>query len=247
MVRLGVGYDNIDAEAATRYGVPACNVPDYGSNEVADHALSLALALARELQVLDRCVHNGPWMPKLPYPMPGFDTLTFGVLGMGRIGENVIERARPFRFRLAACDPYLDDAEFESRGVRRCGLEELLRESDILSLHVPLNAETRHMVNADRLAQMKRTAIFVNTSRGPVVDTIALADALNNGRLSAAGIDVFETEPLEPDHPLRSCPTALLTPHYAWYSRESRVRLYVMAAEEIVRGLRGETLRSRVG
>lgn len=245
IIRIGVGYDNIDSEAARKRGIPVCNVPDYCKGEVADHALALALAMARALPFFDRCVREGVWKPALPYSIPAFETLSFGVLGYGRIGRSAIARARGFGFRLLACDPYLSDADFPA-DVRRCSLEDLLANVDILSLHVPLTTETRHLLDASRLALMKPTALLVNTARGAVVDTEALVAALQQGRLAAAGIDVFEAEPLPSDHPLLSCPNVLTTPHYAWHSRESRVKLYVMAVEEALRGVRGEPLRSCV-
>ena len=131
-------------------------------------------------------------------------------------------------------------------GVRLCALEELLETADVLSLHIPFTPETCHLLNAERLARLKPTCILVNTSRGAVVDTLALVDALRGGRLAAAGLDVFEEEPLPPAHPLLDCPNLLASPHYAWHSRESLPRLYRMAVEETVRGVRGEPLRSCV-
>jgi D-3-phosphoglycerate dehydrogenase len=245
IIRIGVGYDNIDAEAARARGIAVCNVPDYCKGEVADHAIALALAQARSLPFLDRCVRERDWKPRLPHPMPSFEVMNFGVLGYGRIGRLTIARARGFGFRLIACDPYIPTSDFPS-DVRRCTLDELLAEADILSVHVPLTQETRHLLNANRLATMKPTAILINTARGFVIETAALAAALESGRLAAAGLDVFEEEPLPPDDPLLSCPNALLTPHYAWHSRESKPKLYVMAVEEAIRGVRGEPLRSCV-
>jgi D-3-phosphoglycerate dehydrogenase len=245
IIRIGVGYDNVDLEAARARGIPVCNLPDYCIAEVADHALALALAQARALPFLDRCIRQGAWEPILPHPMPSFSEMNFGVLGYGRIGRGVIARARPFGFHLLACDPYLSESEFPS-DIRRCVLEALLAEADILSLHVPLTPETRHLMNAERLAAMRPTAILINTSRGAVVETQALAEALQAGRLAAAGIDVFETEPLPLNHPLLACPNALVTPHHAWHSRENKPKRYLMAIEEAIRGVRGEPLRSCV-
>src|SRR5579871_80621 len=239
IIRIGVGYDNIDAEAARRRGIAVCNVPDYCMGEVADHAMAMALAQARALPFLDRCVREGTWKPTLPHPMPALEVMQFGVLGYGRIGRATLTRARGFGFRLLACDPYLPETAFPL-DVRRCTLEELLAEADILSVHVPLTAETHHLLNAERLAQMKPTAILINTARGAVLETPALVAALQGGRLAAAGIDAFEEEPLPLDHPLLSCPNALLAPHYAWHSRESKPRLFLMAVEEALRAARDE-------
>src|SRR5579871_1028547 len=245
IIRLGVGYDIIDAEAAQELGIAVCNVPDYCMAEVADHAMALALAQIRALPFLDRCVRQGVWKSQLPYPMPTCAEMNFGVLGYGRIGRATGARARGFGFHLLACDPYLPDADFPP-DVRRCTLEELLAEADLLSLHVPLTAETRHILNAERLALMKPTSILINTARGAVVETEALVEALRTGRIAAAGLDVFEEEPLPLDHSLLSCPNALVAPHFAWHSRESRARLYQLAVEEAIRGVRGEPLRSCV-
>jgi D-3-phosphoglycerate dehydrogenase len=240
-----VGYDNIDTEAAARRSIAVCNVPDYCKGEVADHAMALALSQARALPFLDAGLRAGVWKPALPRPMPAFESMSFGVLGYGRIGRLTIERARAFGFRLLACDPNVEESEFPD-DVARCGLDELLSESDILSLHVPLTPETTHLLNGERLVRMKPTAILINTARGGVVDTAALVEALRNGRPAAAGLDVFEEEPLPVDHPLLACPNALLTPHYAWHSRESRPKLYLMAVEEAIRAARHETLRNCV-
>jgi len=243
IVRMGVGYDNMDLEAARARGIPICNVPDYCTNEVADHTLSIALTLVRALAVLDHSVRSDVWHPVLPYPIQALETLTFGVIGFGRIGRAALERARAFKFRCAACDPYVADAEFEAAGVQRRGLDELLAEADILSLHTPLTPETRHLIDAARLAQMKRSAILINTARGQVVDTLALADALQRRTIAAAGVDVFEAEPLPIDHPLRACQNVILTPHYAWHSELSKRKRDILAAEEVARALRGEPLR----
>jgi len=246
IVRRGIGVDTVDLDAARARGIPVCNVPDYCVNEVADHAFALALALARELPTLDRSLRAGDWKPVLPYPMPALEAMTFGVAGMGRIGRAVLRRAAACEFRLAAYDPFVPDEEFDRLGVRSLGLAELFAQSDIVSLHTPLTPETRHLANAERLATMKLSAIVVNTSRGGLVDTVALASALNAGTIAAAGLDVFETEPLEADHPIRSCPTALLTPHFAWHSRESIKKLHVMGMEVAVRALQGAPLTSCV-
>ncbi len=245
IVRIGVGYDNIDVDAARLRGIAVCNVPDYCTGEVADHAIAMALSQARALPFLDRCVREGVWKPALPLPMPSFDVMTFGVLGYGRIGRAAIARARGFGFRLIACDPYVSAAEFPS-DVKEVALDELLSQADILSVHVPLTAETRHVLNRERLARMRPTAILVNTARGLVIETAALVEALREGRLGAAGLDVFDEEPLRVDHPLLSLPNVLVAPHFAWHSRESRLKLYLMAVEEAIRGVRGEPLRSCV-
>ncbi len=172
--------------------------------------------------------------------------MTFATAGFGRIARAVLERARPFGFRLAAYDPYVSDAALADAGVERLDQDALFAEADILSLHLPLTPETRHVVSAARMQQMKPHAVLVNTSRGPLVDTEALATALDARTIGYAGLDVFEAEPLPPNHPLRDSPYALLTSHTAWYSEASLPRLQRMAAEEARRALDGHPLHNQV-
>ncbi len=242
IVRYGIGVDNIDLVAARGRGIAVANVPDYGVEEVADHTLALALAVSRQLVGMDAGVRGGSWTPALDRPLPALRGLTFVTAGGGRIARAVLERARPFGFRLAV----FGRSDPELPGIRRLTLDELFRQADILSLHLPLTPETRHLVNATRLAQMKPTAILLNTARGGLIDTVALAEALQAGTIAGAGLDVFEDEPLPADHPLRHCARVLMTPHAAWFSEASLPRLQGLAAEEIVRGLRGEPLRNPV-
>jgi D-3-phosphoglycerate dehydrogenase len=168
--------------------------------------------------------------------------MTFATAGYGRIARAVLDRAKGFGFKLAAYDPYATPAD----GIAALSLEELFQQADILSLHSPLTPETKHLVNSARLAQMKPTAIIVNTARGGLIDTTALAEALQAGTIAAAGLDVFENEPLQPDHPLRNCTNAILTSHVAWFSQSSVPKLQQLAAEEAVRGLRGQPLKNQV-
>lgn len=246
VVRYGIGVDNVDLAAASERGVIVCNVPDYSIDEVADHAVATALSLGRQLGAIDARTRGGTWKLAPVSPMPAFREMTFAVSGFGRIGRAVLERARPFKFKLAAYDPVVPAADFEQLGVRRLELDELFREADILSLHSPLLPQTRHLVNAERLVTMKPTAILVNTARGGLVDTDALAAALAKNQIGFAGLDVFETEPLPADHPLRRCDNALLTSHVAWYSERSLSKLQQMAAEEVARFAHGQPLKNKV-
>ena len=204
VVRNGSGLDNLDLEACARRGIPVCNVPDYCIDEVADHALALALSLARQLVALDRRLRSGRWKLTPDAPMPAFRGMTFAVAGFGRIGREVLRRAAPFGFRRAAYDPLLPEETFAREEVDRLSLDRLFAEADILSLHLPLTPETRRLVDARRLTGMKRTAVLVNTSRGGLVDHHALAEALRSGAIAAAGLDVFDPEPLPEGHPLLS-------------------------------------------
>lgn len=246
VIRYGIGVDNVDLEAAKRAGIAVANVPDYCVDEVADHTLALALALGRQvLTTFDR-LRAGEWKITPPAPMPAFRDMTFVVAGLGRIGRAVLGRASSFGFKLAAYDPAPPDEAFRNAGARRLSLDEAFTESDILSLHVPLNPGTRHLVSTDRLRSMKPTALLINTSRGGLVDTRGLAVALAEGRIAGAGIDVFEEEPLQPGHPLLNCPNAILTSHIAWFSEASISRLQQLAAEEAVRGITGLPLLNRL-
>jgi D-3-phosphoglycerate dehydrogenase len=244
IVRYGIGVDNVDLQAAGERGIPVCNIPDYCIGEVADHSLSLALSLARQLPQTDAAVRTGAWKIIPPSPFPAFRDTLLVTVGFGRIARAVLARARPFGFQLAAYDPYVEEAVFIAAGIRKLDRYELFREAGILSLHLPLTSETRHLVDRDSLALMKRDSIVVNTARGGLIDTMALAQALIAGKIAGAGIDVFEEEPLPGDHPLRTAPNVLLTSHTAWYSAGSIPILQRKAAEEVVRGLKHQPLQN---
>lgn len=246
IVRYGIGVDNVDLAAAKARGVIVCNVPDYSIDEVADHAVSTALALGRQLPQLDQRLRGGVWKLAPVTPMPAFRDMTFAVAGFGRIGRAVLDRAKGFKFKLAAYDPFVTEDRFKAAGVLKLSLDELFQQSDILSLHLPLTPETKHLVNATRIAKMKSSAVIVNTARGGLIDTHALATALNSGAIGYAGLDVFEIEPLPADHPILRCQNALLTSHMAWYSERSLPQLQRMAAEEAARFVRGESPKNRV-
>jgi D-3-phosphoglycerate dehydrogenase len=243
VVRFGVGYDNIDVEAARQVGIPVCHVPDYCTTEVADHTMATMLCLLRGVNAQHNVITSGQWPRADLTNVRRLSELTLGIVGCGRIGQAVIERARGFRFRILGCDPKLTDEDFEAIGVEPASLDELLSQADVVSLHVALSEKTHHLINAGSLSKMKPDAILVNTARGKVVETVALASALSEGRLAGAAIDVFEDEPLPSDHPLRSSPNTLLTAHSAWYSESSVRQLHELATDEAIRVRRGEPLR----
>ena len=225
VLRPSVGYDDVDVEAATRQGILVANVPDTFIDEVADHALTLILAAIRRLPHMERLVRAGRWAagedPRpAARPVRRLSTMTLGLVGFGSIARLVAERARPFGFRLLACDPYVAADTAAALGVRLVSLEELLGQSDVVSLHVLLTKETRHLIDTRQLARMKPTAILVNTARGPVVDEAALVEALRAGRLGGAALDVFEIEPLDPASPLLQLENVIVTPHLGSYSDE---------------------------
>lgn len=246
IVRYGIGVDNIDLKAAKDFCIPVCNVPDYCIDEVADHTMALVLSLLRRLSAVDRRLRAGVWKIVPDSGVPVCREMTFACAGYGRIARAVLQRAGAFKFRLAAYDPYVFMQDMQADRVRAMSLDELFAEADILSLHLPLTPETKHLVNVARLRTMRPSAILVNTARGGLIDTNALAEALKKGVIAQAGLDVFETEPLPRDHPLLSCENALLTSHVAWYSKTSARNLQCLAALEVVRALREEPLKSRV-
>lgn len=237
LVRYGVGVDGVDLEAAIEHGIPVINVPDYGTDEVANHAVALLLALARKISRLDRQTRAGRWDVFGVGPVTRFAGETVGILGCGRIGSSVARKLGGFDVRLLGCDPHIE--VFPPR-VQPVSLERLLGESDYLTVHCPLTSETHHLLDAHALALMKPTAVLINTARGGIVDTAALIEALHTGSLAGAGLDVLEQEPIDPRSPLLSMEQVIVTPHAAWYSEESRSDLKRRAAEEAVRVLRGE-------
>jgi len=238
--------DNVDLGAAKDRGIPVCNIPDYGVHEVAEHAVSLGLALARQLPMIDARLRAGTWKIVPNRPMPSLSEMTFATAGFGRIARAAHTMMSGFGGKRIAYDPFVPADVMEKSGVKKVQIDQLFKEADIISLHMPLTDETKHMVNAERLASMKKTAIVVNTARGPLIDTTALAAALESEEIAAAGIDVFEDEPLPDDHPLRTAKHALLTSHVAWYSESSIPRLQQLAAEEVVRGLQGVPMKNQV-
>ncbi len=247
LVRYGVGVDNVDLEAAAHRGVPVAYVPDYCMEEVTDHTTALMLAMLRRLPAYDGSVRSHQWdAAGVGGAMTPLSEATVGLIGLGRIGSEVRERLRPFGCRVVVHDPFLVAHQAEALGVELVALESLLADADAISLHAPLTPASQHLLGADSLALVKPTAVIVNTSRGPLIDTEALAAALRDGRLGGAALDVFEEEPLPADSPLRDCPNLLLTPHAAWYSSRSMGRLQRLAAEEVRRALLGEPLRCPV-
>ncbi|CAM5763854.1 D-isomer specific 2-hydroxyacid dehydrogenase family protein [Labrys miyagiensis] len=248
VIRYGVGYDNIDVKAALELGIEVAYVPDYCTDEVADHTATLLLAGLRKLAALDASVRAGEWAAvAVCKPMRPFRDSTVGFLGLGRIGRAVMERLRPFGFAFIVFDPALSEADAATLGARKAATTDgLFAYVDALALHAPSTPATRGIVNASTLARMKPHAMIVNTARGDLIDAAALAEALRSGRLGGAALDVFDREPLPEDHVLRRAPRLQLSPHAAWYSDASIDRLQALAAEEIRRALAGEPMRCPV-
>ena len=239
---FAVGYDNIDVPAASERGVLVCNTPDVLTNATADHTWALLLSAARRIPESIAYVRDGKWQTWGPLLLLGQEVSgsTIGIMGLGRIGKEVAKRARGFDMRVLAFDPF-EDADFaREHGVTYVSLEQLLAESDFVTLHVALTAETHHLIGAEELDRMKSTAILVNASRGPVIDTGALIAALQDGAILGAALDVTDPEPLSADHPLVNMPNCIVVPHTASATVQTRNRMAELAARNLLAGLRGE-------
>lgn len=258
IVRAGVGYDNVDGQAARERGIPLANVPDYGSEEVADSAIALTLALTRGIHLANSRLQSGegPWSYKQVAPLARLCRRVFGVVGLGRIGTAAALRAKALGLDVIFFDPYKPDGYDKALGIRRVEtLEELLAQSLVVSLHCPLTDETRHMINAATVASMPRGAYLINTARGAVVDTQALPEAIASGQLAGVGLDVLECEPpladlalisawRDPKHPAYH--RVIINPHMAFYSEEGFVDMRSKAADACRRMLTGRPLRNIV-
>ncbi len=231
LVRYGVGLDNVDLAAAADLGIAVGNVPEYGHEEISNHAIALLLALSRKLFAFDAAVRRGGTGIPAPQSVARLSQRTLGLVGYGRIGRRVAEKARAFGLEVVAYDPYASTAE----SVELLGLDELLRRADILSLHVPLTPETRHMIGARELALREPGSLVINIGRGGLVDEDALVAALHSGHIAGAALDVTEIEPLPLDSPLLDAPNVILTPHVAWVSEVALSDLKRLTAENALR------------
>ena len=246
IVRNGVGFDSVDIAAAREHGIAVCNVPDYGTEEVADHAIALALALCRQLFPLDREAKQLGWAIRVEPKMRRLRELTFGIVGLGRIGTATALRAKALGFTVCFHDPYLPNGADKAVGVERVRtLDELLRRADVLSLHCPLNDETRHLIAEGELALLKPSAFVVNTARGAVIQKSAILAALREGRLAGAGLDVVEDEPLQTAEEAAT-PNLIVTCHAAFCSVESKIEMRQSSARIALAAVRGEPLENVV-
>lgn len=258
IVRCGVGYDNVDYVSARARGIPVANVPDYGTEEVADSAIGMALSLTRGISMLNSLLRagDGDWSYAHASPLPRLRSRVFAIVGLGRIGSAAALRAKSLGMDVAYYDPYAPDGRDKSLGIRRVeSLDELLGSAHVLSLHCPLTSETKHLINADTLEKMPRGSYLVNTSRGGVVDTSAVPAAIASGRLAGAGIDVLPHEPPLPGDPLiaawrdPSHPAhhrVIINPHSAFYSVQGLMDMRIKGAEACRRALLGLPLRNVV-
>ncbi|MDR1742419.1 MAG: C-terminal binding protein [Dysgonamonadaceae bacterium] len=241
---FGVGVDNIDVAACTERGIIVSNVPDYCWEEVSDHALALALALDRGIVRLDNAIRSGDYSLNAVKPLQRITKRVFGVISLGRIARATALKARGVGYQVVGTDVALKPGTTTADGIPVKTLDEVLSESDVVSVHVPLMPATRHLINAETLAKMKPGAVLVNTARGAVVDTEALIAALKKGRIRGAALDVFETEPLPKEHPLCSLDNVILTPHAGYYSEESLRELKTRPVENAAEVLAGRIPRN---
>ncbi len=258
IVRCGVGYDNVDIAAARRHGIPVANVPDYGTEEVADSAIGLALSLTRGIHLLTGRLRErrGPWTYAMVRPRHRLRGRSFGIVGIGRIGTAAALRAKALGMDVLFHDPYVPDGRDRALGVRRVEtLAELLAQSYVVSLHCPLTAETRHLINRATLGQMAAGSYLVNTARGAIVDPLAVLEAVSAGHLAGAALDVLEIEPPPDDHPLLVAwrdpdhpahDRIILNAHAAFYSEEGLLDMRLKGAEACRRVLLGQAPRNVV-
>jgi len=241
IARYGIGVDNIDISAATQRKIVVVNVPSYCEEEVASHTLALILACVRKIFLFNQAIRKGNWDWKLGRPIVRLSEQKLGLIAFGKIAKMVAKKARAFGFSLMGFDPYISDEEFAAEGVRKVDLDYLLKNSDIICVHAPLTQETRHMLGREEFKKMKSSSFLVNTSRGAVVDEKALYEALREGQIAGAALDVLEEEPPAKDRPLLKLDNVIFTPHVAWYSESSLKELRAKAATDLVRVLEGKT------
>lgn len=241
VVRYGVGVNNVDLAACTEHGVQVENIPDYGMNEVADHAIALMMALLRKVVVMnDHTKHDG-WDYTRSMPIHRLSSLTAGVIGLGRIGREFAKRAHALGMAVVGYDPYFKPGD-EFSFVRQTGLDELLAASDVISVHCPPE-HAMNMFDAKAFAAMKDTAFLINVARGGIVNEADLDEALAKGQIAGAALDCMEGEPVSPDDPLFRHENLIVTPHMAWYSEEAAQELNTKVAQEAVRFATGQPVR----
>ena len=229
-----------DIEAATARGVRVTYCPDYGVHEVSTHAITLMLAMARNMDSLLAASREGRWDRAAMGTIERLQDQVLGVLGFGRNGRETALKGKGLGMTVLAHDPVIEDDRIAEQGIEPAGFAEVIGRSDYISLHVPLTPETRHLIDAEALARMKPSARIINTARGPVVDEDALLAALREGRIAGAALDVLHREPPPPDHPLLHQPNVIVTPHAAWYSKGAKTDLFVRCAQDVIRVLAGE-------
>ena len=241
IVRYGIGYDTIDVDAATDNNILVVNIPDFCIEEVSNHAIALILACAKKIVMLNNIMKRDGWMEAvgMQSPMASIYGQTLGIIGCGNIGRATARKAQCFGFRIIGYDPYVDESLATEAGIQLVSMVELLGKSDYISVHAALNAETRHLIGADELGQMKPNAYLINTARGAVIDEPALITALQKKKIAGAGLDVFEKEPVDPENPLLKMDNVIVLPHTASFSDDAFCRLRTCVGQEAARVLSG--------
>lgn len=234
------GYDNVDVAAATEEGVVVANVPDYCYDEVADHAMALLLACARRVVRLCQDIKSQIWDFKSAGKIRRIRGQVLGLIGFGGIARNVARKAKPFGMRIIAYDPYLPSEVFDQEGVRQVSLAEVLKDSDFVSIHIPKAPETVGLISEEQLRLMKPDSFLINTSRGGIVEEADLNEALREGLIEGAALDVLAVEPADFSNPLFTCENVIITPHCAFYSEDAMVEVRTRAAEQVLKVLGGE-------
>lgn len=237
--RYGVGVDTIHLPTAKELGIKVCNVPDYGVEEVSNHTLALLMAWTRKIVELNSAVKRGVWDFNVGKPIYRFENRVFAIFGFGRIPRRVIEKVQPLGFTLVGYDPFVSEEDMAKYGVKKVELEEALKIADVISLHVPLVEETRHLINKETLKILKDGVFIINTARGPIIETDALIEGLKSKKIAGAALDVVEFEPIPADHELLTFDNVYITPHSAFYSEEALEELRTKATQNVVDVLAG--------
>ena len=242
IVSYGIGYDHIDVDAATDNDIIVVNIPDFCIEEVSNHTIALLLTCAKKLVFMNNSTKSGHWneCKQAQAPMGSIYGQTLGIIGCGKIGRLVAKKAQCFDLKVLGYDPYLSKAAALECGITLVSLPELLRDADYISIHTLGNQETRHLIGEKELRQMKSSAFLINTSRGSIIDEVALIKALEENRIAGAGLDVFEQEPIDPNNPLLKMKNAVVTPHSAYYSDNALIRLRTSVGKEAARVLSGQ-------
>ncbi|MCD1146637.1 C-terminal binding protein [Peptoniphilus sp. KCTC 25270] len=246
IVRQGIGFDSIDIEAAKKKGIVVSNIPDYSIEEVSEFTVALLLAVMRHVVDYNNHTRAGLWDIQSVHEKSGFppmrrsSTQTLGIVGMGRIAKLVAKKAKNFGFNMISYDPYVKQESVDDLGVKMVEFDTLIKESDFITLNLPLNKDTYHCIDRGVFEKMKPTSYLINTGRGPLVDEEALLWALENKKIAGAAIDVTETEPLEKEHPLFQCENLIVTPHAAFFTEDSFIELRERALKEAIRVINGE-------
>ncbi len=241
IVRYGVGVDSIDVQAATEHGIAVANVPDYGLEDVADHAMALLLAAARKVVFLHQKVVGGEWDYKQAKPLYRLRGKTLGLVAFGNIAKLVANKAKAFGLEIIVYDPFIDEAAAREYGAELVDFNTLIKTADFISIHAPVTPETYQMFNLDVFKKMKSNCILVNTARGAVIEENDLCTALKNGYIAGAALDVTAVEPINQGNPLKTLENIIITPHAAWYTEEAGESLQMQAAQEVARVLSGQS------